>query len=198
MLETRLDLLRHGQCEGGEIFRGRTDVVLTDEGWNAMTEQLTAYGARPWQRVISSPLRRCQNFARFTAEQLQLPLHIEPDLQEIHFGQWEGRSFAELWEEDPRMRLWVEDPERYSPTGGEALVDFGERVERVLSRLLQDYAGQHLLIVTHGGVIRLLLTQVWSLPRNQLREMSVPYAHFVGLRSAGGRLLLDHGFDPLA
>lgn len=180
------------------MFRGSTDVLLTHEGWKAMAAQLTTHSARPWQRVISSPLRRCYRFAQTMAEQLQLPLRQEPDLQEMHFGDWEGRNFAELWEADPHMRLWTQNPEQYAPTGGEALANFAERINRSLDRLLRDYAGQHLLIITHGGVIRLLLTQALGLPRSQLREMAVPYAHFVKLRSQGGELLMDHGYDAIA
>lgn len=188
MLKTHLDLLRHGQCEGGDIFRGSTDVALTQEGWMAMAQQLAPRLNRPWQRIITSPLSRCRLFAQAMAEQMQLPLQVEPDLQEIHFGEWEGRTFADLWEQDPNLRLWADDPEQCTPTGGEALADFADRVERVIARLVEDYAGEHLLIITHGGVIRLLLTQALDLKRNQLREMEVPYAHFVALHSVDGRL----------
>lgn len=191
MPKTQLDFLRHGECEGGDIFRGSIDVALTQAGWTSMSEQLAPRLARPWQRIICSPLGRCRMFAQAMAEQMHLPLQIEPDLQEIHFGEWEGRAFAELWDQDPNLRLWADNPEQCSPTGGEALADFAERVDGAINRLVQEYAGQHLLIITHGGVIRLLLTQAKSLPRNQLREMSVPYAHFVPLYSEGGRLHLD-------
>lgn len=185
---TRIDLLRHGRCEGGDIFRGSTDVALLPEGWASMRAQIARHTAPPWERIISSPLQRCLNFARETSKQHELPLAVEPALREMHFGDWEGREIAELWETDAQMRLWSQDPERHSAPGGETLAVFAERVNRALANLIAAHAGEHLLVVTHGGVIRLLLTQAHNLARSQLREMDVPYAHFAQLEYRQGRL----------
>src|SRR5690625_5890157 len=59
---TTFDLLRHGRCEGGEMFRGSTDVALLDSGLEAMAGALSGLGG--WQRIVSSPMRRCLRFAR--------------------------------------------------------------------------------------------------------------------------------------
>lgn len=195
-LETRIDLLRHGQCQGGEIFRGSTDVALTEAGWGQMRAQLDLYSPGPWQRIISSPLQRCHEFARETAQRLTLPLTVESDLREMHFGDWEGQEHAHIWETDPLLRLWGEDPEKYTPPGGEPLAVFAERVIAALTRLAQTHAGEHLLVVTHGGVIRLLLTWAQALDRRELRRMHVPYAHFAALRWHEGKLaLMEVGVD---
>ena len=58
---TTVDVLRHGQCQGGQIFRGSTDVLLTDLGWQQMEQALENY--QGWEAVVASPLRRCQLFA---------------------------------------------------------------------------------------------------------------------------------------
>ncbi|MDQ2076735.1 histidine phosphatase family protein [Marinimicrobium sp. ABcell2] len=181
MPNTQLDLLRHGQCEGGEIFRGSHDVALTPEGWQNMEAQLKLFDTPPWHRVISSPLQRCRTFAESAAARWSLPLLIEPGVQEMHFGAWEGQEYAHLWETDPRLRAWGEDPELNTPPDGEPLREFAERVDRALKRLVRDYSGERLLVITHGGVIRLLLTQAHGIPRNRIREMEAPYAHFVSL-----------------
>lgn len=188
MPDTRIDLLRHGQCEGGDVFRGSLDVSLTPEGWANMRARLAARPGPPWHRIVSSPLKRCLDFARDTAEHLSLPLEIEPDLREMHFGDWEGRAYAHLWETDPQLQRWGQDPERYTPPGGEPLADFARRVLEALERVAHNHAGEHLLIVTHGGVIRLLQTRALGLPRNRLRDMEAPYAHFVPLRWRQGKL----------
>lgn len=181
MPETRIDLLRHGQCEGGEIFRGSTDVALTNEGWSAMRSSLTGMEPAPWQRIVSSPLQRCRRFAEALSEQWDLPLTLEPDLREMHFGDWEGREYADLWDNDPQLRLWGEDPERHTPPNGEPLAEFAARVLGALEHLACAHSDEHLLIVTHGGVIRLLLTQAKGWPRSEMRQMPVPYAHFASL-----------------
>lgn len=187
---TRIDLLRHGRCEGGDIFRGSTDVALTAEGLASMRAQIARHAAPPWQRIVSSPLQRCRSFAEETAQQLALPLAVDPDLREMHFGDWEGREIAELWEADPQLKLWSQDPGRHSVPGGETLAAFAERVNRALENLLASHKGEHLLVITHGGVIRLLLTQAQSLARNQLREMEVPYAHIAQLEYRDRRLIM--------
>lgn len=193
MPETRIDLLRHGQCEGGEIFRGSTDVALSAEGWATMRAQLDRCSPSPWQRIISSPLQRCQHFARDTAQRLTLPLVLEPDLREIHFGDWEGRDQLELWQTDPHLRRWAEDPEAHTPPGGESLAVFSERVLAALKRIAQTHAGEHLLVVTHGGVIRLLLCWVQGLAQRDLRRLHVPYGHFAQLCWQGEQLRLLDG-----
>ncbi len=195
MAETRIDLLRHGQCEGGEIFRGSTDVALSPEGWESMSAQLNQYTPMPWQRIVSSPLQRCLTFARQSADRLALPLTIEPELREMHFGDWEGQEHTHIWETDPILRLWGEDPEGYTPPGGEPLAAFAERVTGALARVAEAHRGEHLLLITHGGVIRLLLTQAQGLPRHRLREMPVPYAHLVSLCWRDGRLYPQGDID---
>ncbi|WP_347330331.1 histidine phosphatase family protein [Marinimicrobium locisalis] len=188
MPETHLDLLRHGQCEGGEIFRGSHDVALTPEGWANMDARVAAETPVPWAAVVTSPLQRCRAFAETAAERLGLPLILEPDLREMHFGDWEGRLYQDIWDSDPTLALWGEDPEQHTPPQGEPLADFDQRVNTALDHLAQRQAGQRLLVVTHGGVIRLLLTRAKGLPRNTLRDQPVPYAHFVSLSWDEGQL----------
>lgn len=190
MPETRIDLLRHGQCQGGEIFRGSFDVALTDEGWRAMAAQVNRFAPPPWQRIISSPLQRCQRFARETAERLNLPLTLEADFREMHFGAWEGREYAHIRATDEQLRLWSEDPEQHTPPGGEPLAQVDRRVRAALERTLEVHSGERLLLISHGGVMRLLICQALGLPRRVLREIDVPYAHLVSVIWDGERLSL--------
>ncbi|MFO8155736.1 MAG: histidine phosphatase family protein, partial [Thiohalospira sp.] len=87
---TTVDLLRHGEPEGGRRYRGQSDDPLSATGWQQM--QAAVAGATPWQRVISSPLSRCRVFAETLAAERGLPLEVEADFREIGFGEWEGQS----------------------------------------------------------------------------------------------------------
>nr|WP_245832014.1 histidine phosphatase family protein [Solemya velesiana gill symbiont] len=69
--KTLIDLLRHGQPLGGRMYRGKQDDPLTEEGWDQMWH--AASGETPWQQVISSPLRRCREFAEALTEKLESP-----------------------------------------------------------------------------------------------------------------------------
>lgn len=176
-----LELLRHGETELGGGLRGSTDDALTATGW-AQLRTAVADGSR-WDRLISSPLQRCARFAEELAAQHGVPLSLEPDLQELHFGAWEGRSTAELMKTSAEDlgRFW-RDPYGFTPPEGEPLLAFEARILSVLQRLQARHAGERLLLVTHGGVIRLLLARARGLPRNDLLQVAVGHAERYQLR----------------
>ena len=93
-MSLHLDLLRHGETTGGSGFRGSTDDALTDKGWAQMHQALSDVAG--WDLLISSPLQRCRMFAEQLAAARKVPLRIEADLRELHFGEWEGRNAAEI------------------------------------------------------------------------------------------------------
>ncbi|MFP6851246.1 MAG: alpha-ribazole phosphatase family protein [Pseudomonas sp.] len=170
-----LELLRHGETELGGGLRGSLDDALTATGW-AQLRAAVADGSR-WDRLVSSPLQRCARFAEELAAQQKLPLSFEADLQELHFGAWEGCNTADLMKTsaDALGHFW-RNPYGFTPPEGEPLLAFEARVLRALQRLQADYAGQRLLLVTHGGVIRLLLARARGLPRNDLLQVTVAHA----------------------
>lgn len=174
---TTIDLLRHGACEGGEIFRGSSDVVLTADGWRQMRGAIADMSG--WQRIVSSPLLRCSRFADELAEQRGLPLQISSDLREIHFGDWEGRRHAEVIEtEGEKLAQFWRDPLSVTPPNGEPMRAFNARVTAAMQQLLAEYAGQHLLLVTHGAVIRVLLGEWLQMSMTAFSNIAVPYAAF--------------------
>lgn len=109
----RLDLLRHGETELGGGLRGSLDDALTAKGWEQMHAAVMKGG--PWDRLVSSPLQRCARFAEQLGARLGVPVHLDKDLQELHFGAWEGRSAAALMETDAEAlgRFWA-DPYRFT------------------------------------------------------------------------------------
>jgi len=166
-MTVQLDLLRHGETELGGGLRGSLDDALMAHGWQQMRSAVAQRG--PWDRIITSPLQRCRLFAEELAASQKLPLSVEPDLQELHFGDWEGRSAAELMKTDEQgLGLFWSDPYGFTPPHGEPVLDFSARVLAAAGRLQQAYAGQRLLVVSHGGVMRLLLARARGLPREQL------------------------------
>jgi len=176
---TRLDLLRHGICEGGEIFRGSINVPLTDEGWQQMHASVELEGDAdgPWQRIISSPMQRCRSFAGQLAEQKQIPLVVFEDLREIHFGDWEGVLRDEVQAKyGARLSAFWRDPVAGTPPNGEPYLEFHGRIRTCLQQLLEQHAGEHLLLITHGAVIRVIMCELLGMPYQSLGRISVPYA----------------------
>lgn len=175
MNATRVDLLRHGETTGGALFRGSVDDALTPRGLNEMRAAVASAG--PWDAVVSSPLARCTLFARDWAQRCGLPLLIEQDLRELHFGAWEGECAAVLMrtDADRLSRFWA-DPYAHPPPEGESVDAFEQRVLRAWNTIIERHADARILIVTHGGVIRVILRVLEKRPRSTLLERDVPLA----------------------
>ncbi|MES1924225.1 histidine phosphatase family protein [Salinisphaera sp. T31B1] len=172
---TTVDLLRHGECEGGPIFRGSRDVALAPAGWQRLQDVAACQAG--WQRIVTSPLVRCRAFAEWLAAARALPVQVDPRLQEIGFGDWEGRPVAEVWRDDAEAAAaWYRDPEAHPPTGGERLASLRKRARMAFDAHVATGRGRHLLLVTHGGLIRTLLADLLSMPGAAVHRLDTPYA----------------------
>ncbi len=173
---TRIDLLRHGETVGGSRYRGSIDDALTPQGWMAM--RATLGEERGWDCIVSSPLRRCADFTRDLAQRHALPLEIDVRLREIHFGDWEGKTVSDLLATDPEAvtRFW-NDPVNYPPPGAEHVCDLEARVLLAWEELVGRCAGEQVLVVTHGGPMRIILGRVQGLSLAESLRLEVPHAH---------------------
>jgi len=184
-----IDLMRHGEPVGGSRYRGQIDDPLSDKGWQQMRDAVA--GHAPWDAVVSSPLTRCRAFAEELAAALQLPMAIQADFKEIGFGSWEGKTRAELAEVDPQqLQKFYQDPIKYRPEGAEALADFSARVTAEWQRMLDAQHGEHLLVVAHAGVIRVLICHALGLPVEQMFRLQISNASI-------SRIILDQARPPL-
>lgn len=165
-------LLRHGQTamNGEGRYLGRTDLPLCPEGAAA----LQAGGTAPQVKTVYvSPLRRAVETASICFPQARQIL--VPDLREMDFGVFEGRSYREM-EHDPAYRKWVDEQCRTPCPGGEGMVGF---VDRVCAAFQATVAGclavgePQLIVVAHGGTIMALLSR-WGRPRRDYYDWSVP------------------------
>jgi len=189
-------LLRHGEVEGGGRFRGGHDDPLTGQGWGQLRAAVAAEaaaGRAHWDLIVCSPAARCAAFARALAAERGLPMHTLPAFRERGFGAWEGLR-ADQIPIDDLSRFWA-DPLRFDPPGAEPFCAFRERVTAGWRQLLAGEAC-HPLLLTHGGVIRVILGQVLGLAADALLLIEVPPACRTRLRVpiGGGRVsLIAHG-----
>jgi broad specificity phosphatase PhoE len=142
-------LVRHGATEWSASGQhtSRTDIPLTDAGRanaRCLRERLAGYD---FALVLSSPFSR----ARETAELAGYGdrIEIDEDLREFDYGEYEGRTTAEIREERPGWDVWKDD----SP-GGETPDDVGRRADRVIERAAA--AGGDVALFAHGHLLRVL------------------------------------------
>lgn len=172
---TLIDLLRHGEPVGGRKYRGRTDDPLSEKGWQQMRAAVGQH--RPWQGIVSSTLIRCSAFADELASKLGIPLHTDPRLEELGFGEWEGHTAEELNRLNAgQVDRFLDDPIAHRPPGAEPLSEFRARVQSAWQEICTRHDGQHVLVVAHAGVIRMILSHVLDIPPQRLFRIVVPTA----------------------
>ena len=184
MTSTIIDMIRHGEPVGGKRYRGQMDDPLSDKGWAQMRAAVGDHC--PWDAIISSPLSRCARFAEELATRHALPLSFDERLMEIGFGEWEGRTAAELMAIDPDilMNFW-RDPLNHTPPGAETLHDFAQRIAAAWQAMLAAHAGKHVLLVGHAGQMRMVIRHVLAMPLEMMFRIQVENAAITRIQVDG-------------
>ncbi len=124
--------------------------------------------------VYSSPKKRCM----LLADALGIKnIKTEERLLELNFGEWEGKLWNEINQED--LNKWMEDFVNIPPTNGESLSQMYTRVSDFIDSLRNETFNK-VLIITHAGVIRCLWAYLLGFPLKNLFKIPVEfYEHFV-------------------
>jgi probable phosphoglycerate mutase len=151
---TVIDFMRHGEPVGGRRYRGDgVDDPLSERGWSQMWRSVGTF--RDWEAIVTSPLQRCRAFADSLAEQIGCRVQLEPRFREVGMGSWEGLSPQQILDTDPQSySAFYRDPAANRPPGCESLDGFGARVAGAFESVMTAFAGRHVLVVAHAGVIR--------------------------------------------
>lgn len=182
-ITTLIDLMRHGEPVGGIRYRGQIDDPLSDTGWRQMRAALGK--ERPWDLIISSPLSRCLAFAEDLSRDSGLPLEIDARLQEIGFGEWQGKTREEITQYDPGLvQRFYRDPTTYRPDGAEGLAEFRHRIVEAVNDILNRHSGRHILVICHAGTIRMVLGHILDIPLSNLFRIKVANASITRIEYA--------------
>jgi len=186
-----IDLMRHGDTLGGECYRGSTDDALSTLGWEQMRAAVGQGAA--WTRIVSSPLKRCAEFANELSQYHNTPIEFDSRLSEIHFGDWEGKTATDLLNACPEhiARFW-NDPADNPPPNGELLPIFEARVLAAWNEITPRNSSERLLIVTHGGPIRTILGYLRRLSWQDKMAIAVPHASLTRVSARAGSLGLQY------
>lgn len=178
-----LVLIRHTRVAiaDGHCY-GRLDVPLAGSAAADIADVLVRVA--PVTVVVSSPATRCRQLSVALAARDGCPLQFEPALQELDFGEWEGRRWAEI--DRAHSDPWALDPWNLAPPGGESEAALWTRLQRWLE---DDFAAgaagaagaKRLAIVAHGGPLRLLRCHFEGRPREQRWSRSLALGEVVEL-----------------
>ncbi|QXP82676.1 alpha-ribazole phosphatase family protein [Methylococcus sp. Mc7] len=175
MSRVTIDLLRHGEVDGGLCLGRGCDVPLNARGWLQLRAMLPE--RPPWTGIATSPLRRCAEFAGELAGRLGLELRVDERFSELGFGEWEGRPWSELYDRHGEQLLDFQRRPDWNPAlDGEHYPDFERRVAAAWEDLLGLPGERHWLVVTHAGTIRAILRRVLEFPTTRLFGIDVPPA----------------------
>lgn len=153
------------------MIQGRADIDLSREGVREALDLHEKLKDEPFDRAYASELVRARHTAEIILKGRNIPLAIDPRLNEIDQGEWTGKSGRELFLNSERYRIWATRPMQAHPPGGETFQQIADRA----ASFLRDAQGEYPLIVAHGGIIAVLratageapLDQAWGLlPKN--------------------------------
>ncbi|HEY0504068.1 MAG TPA: histidine phosphatase family protein [Lysobacter sp.] len=180
-----IDLLRHGDT-GQRSYRGQLDDALSELGWSQLR---AAVDGHAWDAVVASTLQRCALFARELAQARDIPLRLDARLAEYHFGHWQGVPIETLAQEqgDALGRFWA-DPVAHPPPGGETFAKFHARLSAALDDIAVEARCRRVLVVTHGGAIRLLRCVAEGRAFGDMAGIDVPHASLHPLRWRHGTM----------
>jgi len=166
-----LYLLRHGQTETAPVWRytGQREVPLTAAGREQAGQWARHLEKTGLERIWTSPLSRCADTADTIAARLGCPFTLEPALQEIALGAWEGLSKAEVEQAFPgAFQERGANIATFRPPGGESFQDLLDRVRPWAEQALA--ARRRTFAVTHAGVVRVLACWASGAPLKRLFE----------------------------
>lgn len=169
-----LNLFRHGITTANEKkqYLGWTDEPLNAKGWTQVEATAERIQGIETGTIISSDLIRCQETAKILFPHQQIT--TSADFREMHFGTFEMKTYASLKNYQAYLD-WINNPFQAQAEGGESFDTFSQRVMQGMTHLQKHTQATPLTIVTHGGVVRLLLTTYVASERKYF-EWEVPNA----------------------
>jgi broad specificity phosphatase PhoE len=183
---TRIAFVRHGRANVADnLCIGHTDVPLSTEGADAIRALVTGTALQD-AFVTSSDLRRATESAAIIAEAFGCEVHRDRRLREMHFGNWDGRSWAQIErDDDARFRDWMERWVDVAPPGGESASDVARRASEWMTGALSG--AEQIVVVSHAGWIRAALCHLLGRELRGMFELPVDYAHatIVDVTTAG-------------
>ncbi|MCX7990888.1 MAG: histidine phosphatase family protein [Proteobacteria bacterium] len=190
-----LYLLRHGELTNSSenLLNGQSDVKLSEKGFLETISWLHYFTDKDISLILSSDLKRTLNPAMFFSEKLCCSHLAFKELREIRAGKWEGKTYEEIMKLDgDYLKKRYEDPVNMPFPEGESLKDLKKRVMGTLKKFLKEK--KNILLISHAGVIRVIVLTLLGLPLKNFFKLSIDYAglSLIRLFDDGNNILVFH------
>ena len=169
-------LVRHGESAWNAEDRlcGRSDIPLSDGGRRQAKSLAERLRPLPFEGFYTSPLERAFETARLIAQSVGLEPVPDARLVELDYGQWEGRTLADIMENDAlAFRAWDAKPAQLAPPGGESGLAAQQRVVSFLDFLAAKHPQDRVLVTFHKTVCRLAICHVLGVAPDEYRRRLV-------------------------
>jgi len=189
-------LIRHGMTDAvGKAITGRLPGVHLNEAGRRQADDLPGRLKR-WKidAIYSSPLERALETAAPAARKLGLKVMMSEALSEVDFGEWSGRSLAEL-DQTPEWRLYNTFRSSTRAPGGELATEVQTRMVEQLTRYSRQHPDQIVAVFSHADAIRLVLVHFLGMPIDLMHRIEIRPASISVVRLAewGPQVLLMNG-----
>jgi alpha-ribazole phosphatase len=182
-MSARLLIVRHGQTDWNSNgrFQGQIDVPLNPAGVKQAQAVARRLSSERPAAIYASDLQRAWRTAEAIHQALpadkRCPLIAEPRLQELCFGEWEGLTYQQIRAAQGQLlQRWENDLEHNAPPGGETLLALADRVQAALRHITQAYPDACILLVAHGGPLRMLIASALGLPPQRFWQLHLSNA----------------------
>jgi alpha-ribazole phosphatase len=178
-----LFLVRHTETEAtaGRCI-GQSNVALSEKGSADVAKLVEQLKPLAPSVMISSDLLRCRVLAEALAKAVKVDVVFETAWREINFGQWEGKTWDEIYTQDrARYEAWTKDFVTIAPPEGESFVTLQLRIARAMNAL-SAYQAETIVVVTHAGAIRAALSCAMGLPLERTFAIGLNNGAVVHLR----------------
>jgi len=173
-------LIRHTtpEIEKGIIYGKRLEVGLANS-FMAEAQKIKEQFSFSTDIIYCSPAARCTLLADYL---FPGNYHKDERLHEMDFGEWEGKTWNDIPQDE--LNKWMNDYENIAPPNGESMNQMQERVMNFINELIQSGKNK-ITIITHAGVIRLMLSHFYKKPMSELFAEKIDFGEVIKINPPG-------------
>jgi broad specificity phosphatase PhoE len=174
-----LIFIRHAETNLAGRFCGHSDPPVNERGLRQIEELVKTLKTESIDAIYASDLSRSLTTADGLGKEFGLSPIKVPELREIGFGKWEGLSWQEIESLDRiYARRWTESYPDLPAPGGESFETFQSRILSIVKHLLAMTSQRCAAVVTHAGVMRVVLRSLCGLEEREAWERTKKYCGF--------------------